>query len=182
MSGVGASAGASARLGTGGAGGPSASAGGSGAAVAPGIRRMRVVLIALGVALLGVGGVVLLRDVAPIEYPGILLWFAGALVLHDAIVAPAVFGIALALRKAGRRMPGAVIALVQGALVVGALIAAIVLPEIYRKSLGTRNDTVLPLDYAGNLIVFAVALAVLTVLTCAGYLVAQRMSRPGRGA
>ncbi len=133
-------------------------------------RRWQIGLIAFGIALIGVGGIVLLQDVAPKNYLGIIAWFAGAIILHDGIVAIAAFGVQLGLRRVGKRIPLAVLAIVQGAIVIGAIMALIVFPQIYKQGIGTNNPTVLPLDYAGNLVLFYVVLTVVTAIAVTGYL------------
>ena len=67
------------------------------------VQRWQVGLIVFGVGLLAVGGVVLLMDVKPERYLGILAWFVGALIVHDGIAAMAGFGVSLVMRRAGRR-------------------------------------------------------------------------------
>ena len=126
------------------------------------VRRWRVVLMVVGIGLLVVGGLVLLADVSPKRYLGILIWFGGALIIHDGIVAPIVFAIGLVLRRANRRIPFGVIVILQVALVLGAIMTGIVVPEILKKSIGTANETLLPLNYATNLAVFYGVLLVVT--------------------
>jgi hypothetical protein len=74
------------------------------------------------------------------------------------------------MRRAGRRIPYAVLVIIQGGIVVGAIMSMLVLPEIYKKSLGTKNPTILPLDYGPNLALFWLAVAVLTAAACVLYL------------
>jgi hypothetical protein len=126
------------------------------------VRRWRIALILLGLALLGLGGVVLLQEVNPKRYVGILTWFVGALIIHDAIIAPSVFLISLLSRRAGARVPAVVIAIIQGALVVGGIVILLVVPEIIKKSIGTLSSSILPQNYALNLAVFLVVLVGLT--------------------
>lgn len=126
------------------------------------VQKWQVGLIGLGVALLLVGGVVLLMDVKPERYLGIAAWFIGALIVHDGIAAMAVFGVSIIMRRAGKRIPLVVIAIVQGALVIGAIFTAIVVPEILKKAIGSANPTILPLNYGLNLLLFYAALAVVT--------------------
>lgn len=137
------------------------------------IRRWQITLIAIGVALLVIGGLVLLADVNPRRYLGILVWFAGAIILHDGIIAPIVFGGSVLMRKAGRRIPArrlvVILGIVQGAIVVGAIVFMIVFPQIVKRGIGTPNPTVLPLDYTGNLIAFYAVLAVVTGIAVAAY-------------
>ena len=141
-----------------------------GVPVTSAMRRWRVGLIAGGVALLGLGGLVMLQDVAPNQYLGIVIWFAGALIVHDGIIAPIVFGASLLLRRAGKRIPFVALAILQGAVVVGAMIALLVFPQILKQAMGTANPTVLPLDYTVNLIMFYGVLAAGTAASIAVYL------------
>ena len=97
------------------------------------VRRWQIGLVVFGLALLGVGGITLLNDVSPKRYLGIASWFIGALILHDGVGAMAVFGVSVILRKTGRRIPFVVLAIVQGALVIGAIVTALVLPEVIKK-------------------------------------------------
>lgn len=140
------------------------------------MKTARVVLIVIGVGLLVVGGVVLLQDVKPIRYAGILWWFAGAIILHDGILSFVIVGISLVFRRAGRafRVPLVPILILQGALAIAALFALLVVPEILKKGIGTANSTLLPLDYGLHLIVFYAVLAVVTAAALAAYVLASR--------
>lgn len=137
----------------------------------PAQKKARVVLIAGGIALLGVGGLTLLMDVEPKAYIGILLWFAGAIIIHDGIIAPVVFGVGVVLRRAGRRLPGAVLAILQAGIVVVSIVTALVVPEILKQDIGSANPTILPLDYMANLGVVYAIVAVLTIAAVILYLV-----------
>ncbi|MBG6056509.1 hypothetical protein IWX81_002947 [Salinibacterium sp. CAN_S4] len=128
------------------------------------VRRWQVGLISGGAALLAVSAVLLSTEVAPDNYLGIGVWMLGALVIHDGIAAVAVFAASVLLRRAQPRIPLAVILVVQGALVVAAIVTAIVLPAIVKKSIGTANASILPLDYLANLGLFYAGLAVVTAL------------------
>ena len=91
------------------------------------VRRWQIALIALGLALFVVGGITLLNDVNPQRYIGIVIWFAGALVIHDGIIAFVVFGANVVSRKAaGRlRVPLPALLIVQGALVIAGIMTLI---------------------------------------------------------
>jgi hypothetical protein len=141
-------------------------------------RRVQQLLVGLGVLLLGVGGLVLVQDVAAKNYPGLLIWLFGALVLHDAILAPIVFGVSLLLRRAGRRIPFAVLLIIQGAVVVGAIATLLVFPEILKQGIGTANATLLPLNYGAGLLGLYAGLAALTAVTVALYLRARARRTP----
>lgn len=141
------------------------------------VRRWQTAFIAVGVLVIGLGGVVLLLDVNPARYLGIALWFAGALVLHDAVLAPIVLGAHLLLRRAGRRLPLSAVLILQGALVVAALVTAIAVPQILKQGIGSANPTILPLDYAGNLVLFHAGLALITAAAIAGAFAVDRRRR-----
>ena len=144
------------------------------------VRRWQIALIALGLAFFVVGGITLLNDVNPKRYLGIAIWFAGALVIHDGIISFVVFGANIVMRKTGGRLrvPLPAILIVQGALVLAAIMTLIVVPAALKKSIGTANPTLLPLDYGLHLLVFYGVLAVVTAAALAGYaLLRRRRSR-----
>lgn len=134
------------------------------------MRIWRIALVVVGIAFLAVGGLVLLDDVVPKRYGGILLWLAGAIVIHDGIVAGLVIALNLMLRKVGRGVPLGVLAIVQGAIVVGAIVSLIVFPQIVKQGIGTLNPTILPLNYAANLVLFYGVLVAVTALAILLYL------------
>ncbi|NEM90758.1 hypothetical protein [Galbitalea soli] len=139
--------------------------------IVPPTRRTvaRLALVLLGLALLATGALALVAGVAPKHWPGILAWFAGAIVVHDALIAPAVFLVTLLLRRVGARLPAAVVAIVQGALVIGGIVSLVVVPEIIKRSIGTLSSSILPLDYGVNLAVFLGVLAAVTAIVAVGY-------------
>lgn len=130
-------------------------------------RRLRVarfVLVAVGVLVLGLGAYVMVDTVALRRLPGVALWIAAAIVLHDAVISPLVFGLGVLTRRAGHRVAGSIIVTVQAVIVLGSLMTLIVVPAIVAQRLGPKNPTILPLDYAVNLGLFWLALAVVGVL------------------
>lgn len=144
------------------------------------MRAWRMGLVITGVLLLVLGAAVMVDTVNPQRILGVGLWFVFALILHDGIIAPVVFGVAFLMRKVGRRVPGAVLVIVQGGIVVGSVFSIIVLPEIYARFLGTRNNTVLPFDYAPRLAILWGAVAVLTAIAVGVYaaFTKRQKSRP----
>jgi hypothetical protein len=138
------------------------------------MKLARVILVVVGLLLLAAGGFYLLSDVPASNYIAIVLWFGGAILVHDGIIAPIVFGVSLVMRRAGKRIPWGVLAIIQTALVVAAVFAAIVIPAALKKRIGTGNATLLPLDYAHNLLFFYVGLVVATGVAIALYLVLSR--------
>jgi hypothetical protein len=153
---------------------PSASASAGGAGTSRTVRVVRGVLIALGVVLIGLGGWVLTDTVDPNRYGGLLLWLVGSVVVHDAVLAPVVAVVSLLVRRAGRQVRPAVLWIVQGAVVVGAIFSLIVVPEIVAKTKGPKNDTVLPFDYGLRLAVLWLVIAALTAGLVALYLARRR--------
>jgi hypothetical protein len=128
-------------------------------AVSGRMRAARVVLVGVGILGLALGGYVLVDTVALRRLPGLALWIGAAIVLHDAVLAPIVFGLGVLTRRAGHRVAGSVIMTVQATIVLGSLITLIVLPMLAAQRLGAKNPTVLPLDYAANLGLFWLILA-----------------------
>jgi hypothetical protein len=136
----------------------------------------RVALMSVGVALLGFGGLVFLLDVNPSNYPGLAIWLAGAIVLHDGVAALAVFGATVLVRRA-HGIPFVVRAIVQGAAVVSLVVTVLVLPEFLAIAMGPANPSVLPLNYAGNLLLFHAGLVGVTVVAV---VIALALRRRGR--
>jgi hypothetical protein len=130
---------------------------------------MRIVTGALGVFLMAVGATLLLKGG---QLTDVALWLAGAIVLHDGIVAPLVLAVGLLLAGVPAR------GTVRAALVVAGSLTLVALPVLLRR--GTpANASVLPLDYVRN---WLIALGVVAVLTGV-LLVVRRLVRrrvPGR--
>ena len=138
------------------------------------MKTARALLIVLGVGLLVLGGIVLLQDVKPVRYVGILWWFAGAIIIHDGILSFVIAGAALFSRRLRIRLVPVLI--VQGALLIAALFSLLVVPEILKKNIGTANPTLLPLDYGLHLVLFYGALVVVTGAALAVYALVRRRS------
>lgn len=145
------------------------------------IQRWQVALIATGVILLLVAGGALLSEVPPNRYPGIAVWLLGALVIHDGIGAIAVAAASILLRRV-TRIPFAVVVIVRSAAAVAVIVTVVVLPEIVKKTVGTANPSILPLDYAANLLAFYAALAVVTAAVSGAYLLVARVRRDREAA
>lgn len=146
------------------------------------MRAARVILIAVGVLGLAFGAYVLVDTVALRRLPGLALWIGAAIVLHDAVISPLVFGLGVLTRRAGHRLAGSIIVTVQAAIVLGSLMTLIVLPAIVAQDLGPKNPSILPLDYALNLGRFWLALAVASVLVSLWFYLRTRRAnqRPSR--
>nr|WP_168512863.1 hypothetical protein [Streptomyces sp. S1D4-11]QIY99255.1 hypothetical protein HEP87_41695 [Streptomyces sp. S1D4-11] len=132
------------------------------------VKVLRLLAGAAGLALMGVG-VFLLLDVQ--DLMGVLEWLGGAVVLHDALIAPLVLLVGLVLVRGGVRGP------VRGALLVAGALTAVALPVLLRP--GPRaNSTVLPLDYPRNWLLTLVAVATVTALLVAAKEVRSSRRRP----
>ncbi|MDJ0377194.1 hypothetical protein [Cryobacterium sp. PH31-L1] len=127
------------------------------------MRSIRLVLVGVGVLMLAWGAFVMFDSVRLTRIPGVALWIAAAIVLHDAILAPIVFAFGIALRRVGRRATGTIIAIVEGGIVVGSVVSLVAVPLIVAKNFAPANPTVLPLNYGLNLGIFWLVLAVVTV-------------------
>ena len=143
----------------------------------------RPILIGVGVLGLLLGAAVLVSKQSPVQIVGVGLWMLGAILLHDAVLSPFVLGVSVLVRRAGRRPATAsashsaqsrrtwrgVLLIIQGGVIVGAILTLVVVPEIYAKTLGTANPTVLPSDYALRLSVMWVVIAGVTALASVVY-------------
>ncbi|MFF4158634.1 hypothetical protein [Streptomyces sp. NPDC001678] len=125
---------------------------------------MRIAVGTVGVALMGVGVWALLYGGAPQDPWPVVKWLAGALVLHDGVVAP----LTLAAGFVVSRLPGR--RLVRGTLLVVAALTAVAYPVLFRPG-RPQNPTVLPLDYPRN---WALAVAVTVGVTAALWAAAPR--------
>ncbi|MGW3175521.1 hypothetical protein [Streptomyces sp. NPDC001153] len=133
------------------------------------VKVLRLLVGAAGLALMGVGASLLLDRQQ--ELMGVLEWLGGAVVLHDALVAPVVLLLGLVLVRGGVRGP------VRGALLVAGALTAVALPVLLRP--GPRaNSTVLPLDYPRNWLLTLVALATFTALLVVAKEVRRSRRRP----
>ncbi|MFD7325664.1 hypothetical protein ACFV9D_32050 [Streptomyces sp. NPDC059875] len=111
---------------------------------------VRYVCGALGVGLMGLGAVLVLRAGTAWE---VAVWLAGAIVLHDGVMAPLVLAVGLLIAAAPAR--GAV----RGGLIVAGCLTLVALPLMVRP--GTPpNPTALPLDYVRNWLVLLEVVAV----------------------
>jgi hypothetical protein len=114
----------------------------------------RLLTGAVGLTLMGVGASLLL-DVP--DLTGVLVWLGGAVVLHDALIAPLVLLIGWVLVRGGVRGP------VRGALLVAGALTAVALPVLLRPG-KPANSSVLPLDYPRNWLLTLAAVATTTAL------------------
>ncbi|MEV0666340.1 hypothetical protein ACIBI3_19330 [Actinomadura luteofluorescens] len=132
---------------------------------------------AAGLALIAVGlrGVV---DEVPLA--GWAKWFAGAAILHDAVLVPAVLaaGALTGLVPAGQRR------VARAALVIGACVTAVAVPVVLAYGRRPDEPSRLPLPYGRNLAIVlgVIAAAAACVLAARAFTARRRAGRPsGRG-
>jgi hypothetical protein len=127
-----------------------------------GLRAARATLGLAGVALIGVGLVLLVTNVRGIGgYTSVAAWSVGPTVLSDLAVMPAVaLGGWLLARLVPRRSRGPVV----GGLVVTAALIVVALPFVGRPGLRQDNPTLLDRNYAAGLAI-AVGVVWLVVAT-----------------
>ncbi|ROQ38575.1 hypothetical protein EDF46_2215 [Frondihabitans sp. PhB188] len=138
--------------------------------VGRGTRVVRTVLIIAGALAILLGAWVMVDTVKPKSIWGLLTWLIGAVIIHDGIISPAVVAISVVMRRAGRKVPGGVLAIIQAGVVVGSIFTLVVVPEIIRKAKIPKNPTVLPFDYAPRLALLWAAIAVIVGLSVIVYL------------
>ncbi|MGW8361588.1 hypothetical protein ACWGK1_13580 [Streptomyces wedmorensis] len=120
----------------------------------------------LGLVLIGIGAWRVADQPDPL---GVVVWLAGAVVLHDGIIAPLVLAIGLLL--VGRPERG----VLRGALVVAGSLVLIALPLLVRPG-EPPNPSALPLPYGRNLVIVLSAVVVAAVAV----ILVRRRGRPQR--
>ncbi|MEW2634553.1 hypothetical protein AB0903_23665 [Streptomyces sp. NPDC048389] len=132
---------------------------------------MRIVLGAAGLALMTVGLSLL---VGGGQFKDVALWLAGAVLVHDLLVAPLVLGAGLLLALLPAR------GLLRGALITAGSLTAIALPVLLAP--GTPgNPSVLPLDYPRNWLLSLAGVAAVTgAVLAARWLRGRRAARGAR--
>jgi hypothetical protein len=141
------------------------------------MRATRIILISVGVLGIVLGAWVLQDTVRTKQIWGLLTWLILAVIIHDGIISPVVVGISVGMRRKGRRIPPAVLSIVQGGILVGSVFTLIVVPEIIRKAKGPKNYTVTPFDYAPRLAILWAVILVVTALVVLVYLRATRRQK-----
>ena len=129
---------------------------------------------ALGVVLMVVAVLGILRDRGETHPIALVVWLGGSIALNDFFIAPIVLLIGFAVVRV---VPAIVRPAVIVGLMTGGPVVFIGLPVVYAAHLGSRNPTVLPLDYGRGL--FLTLLAI-TVLTAVGAVVAVLRGTGGR--
>ncbi|MFT2750846.1 hypothetical protein ACMT9U_14810 [Clavibacter sp. Sh2036] len=134
-----------------------------------GVLAARIALVAVGVAGLVLGALVLLDSQRPDQVVGVAVFLLVAILVHDAILSPVVFVAGLLLRTTGRRLPPGALVIVQAGVIVMAVMTIVVIPEIRARAIGNDNPTILIADYAPRLALMWVATAVATAVVAVVY-------------
>jgi hypothetical protein len=122
--------------------------------------RGRVLLGAVGVAM---GAFGLLRF-AQLDLPDVvdaLVWLAGGVLLHDAVLAPLTIAATVLLRRV---VPAAARARVTVALLVLVTVTVTAVPVLGRWGARADHQTVLDRDYVGGWLVLAALVMLVTLL------------------
>ncbi|MCZ2403595.1 hypothetical protein IV498_10475 [Paenarthrobacter sp. Z7-10] len=138
------------------------------------MKKFRILLIAVGLLPLGWGLYGIAATVPPAQILGILLWLAGAVVLHDGFLVPVLLTIGAVTVLLTRRLSRAGRYLIRLALIIGGSVLLVVLPLIHTAP-HTGTPTALTMPYTLNLLVF---LLVLAAATAVGVLIAENR-QPG---
>lgn len=107
------------------------------------MSAVRTAGYAAGGALMAFGAYGLLADAGDTHPIGWALWFAGGVLLHDLVIAPAVVAAGWALRRVPR--------VVRAGLLVSVLVVAGVAPVVLVLGRVPDNPSILPLPYGRNL-------------------------------
>ena len=132
--------------------------------------RLRLVLGALGVVMGAFGALRFLQLDLP-DLVDAVLWLAGGVVLHDAVVAPLTLLLTVVL---GRVVPDAWRSRVTVAAVVLLTVTAVAVPVLGRFGARSDNPSLLDRDYVGGWLVLAALVLVVTLLSG---VVARRLRR-----
>jgi hypothetical protein len=140
------------------------------------MRAVRAVLVVVGACLVAVGVAEALAHLTVGQLGGLGVWLAGAVVVHDALVAPATAVVSRMIERGGRALSPASRGILRVGLVVGSVLTLVLVPGVVAQGRGTSNPTVLTHDYAVTLGVVWAVVAVVAVVTVASVLVLQRRS------
>jgi ABC-type sulfate transport system permease subunit len=112
------------------------------------VRTARRALVALGTVAMGYAALGALRD-ADVDLFGVLLFLAGVLVLHDAVLLPAAIGAGALI---GRFLPEAARPVTRTAAIITLTVAVVALPLVLGFGRAADDPSVLPLPYGRGLL------------------------------
>jgi len=124
--------------------------------------RIRVLLAAIGIAMIGYGGWRIVTNPRATQPVHVGEWLLGALVLHDGVLAVVIVVVGWLLARA---IPGRARAYVQGGLITAGLVTAIAVVDIYRRDKSAPGQALLEQDYRAHLVILLLMIALGTA-TC----------------
>lgn len=143
------------------------------------MRAARIALLVAGGAAALFGVVLLLTTQRFDQLLSLAAWLAGAIIVHDGVIAPATTLTTRSLDRVGRRLPDRSLAVIRMAWGVGACLTLLAVPLVIAQARGARNESVLAGDYARDLLLLWTAVAAVTLLAVAiGLVRSRRTSAP----
>jgi hypothetical protein len=135
-------------------------------------KTTRATLGIAGAALIGYGAVRILQQNRLTHPLSLIEWSAGALLVHDALLAPIVIGVGTLV---SRLAPGRARPFLQGGLVVAGLVTGYALILIWRQGKSASPGlALLQQNYGAHL---AILLALIAIGTLGAYLVSRSRTR-----
>jgi len=120
---------------------------------------VRRVALIVGAGLAAYGAYLLLAGARWPPLSSALTWFAGGVIIHDALLVPLTLLVGVALLRV---VPGGYRGLVQGALVMSALLTVALLPLMSGRGRTPANPSQQPLPYTRNLLLVLLAVWLVT--------------------
>lgn len=119
------------------------------------------ICLAAGWAVIGYGIFGTLRDAARTRPENFALWFVGSAVVHDALIAPVVFLVALGLV---RLVSPRIRPVIQAGLIVAGSVTVVSLPFVLGRGGAPGNPSALPRNYTAGLLIILGVIAAVTAL------------------
>jgi len=110
---------------------------------------MKRAAFAVGAALVALGAYLVIEATGFASLRSALIWFGGGVVGHDGVLVPLTLLVGVAL---ARWVPGTYRGLLQGALVVSAMLSLALVPLLSGRGLTAANPSQQPLPYGRNLL------------------------------
>jgi hypothetical protein len=118
--------------------------------IRPAHGRLFWALAVVGWAVIAIGVAGLLRNGARTQPPALARWLVGSAVVHDALIAPVVFGVGLLL---ARFAPARIRPFLQAGLVITGMLALATFPFVAGFGKSAGNPSALPGSYGPGLLV-----------------------------
>lgn len=125
---------------------------------------VRGVLLAAGIGLIAIGGFLMATTLSPPQLVALVIWLAAVIVVHDAVLAPALSVLHARWWRRADTRPKSVTAVAQVGFVVGGVLTLFVVPEIWAQGRGNPNPTILVGDYAMRLLVAWVVIGLVVLV------------------